>query len=55
MRRLLIIIEDWENYLEVAQNELELQQAADATAELLFEMGQVFETRLGDTGNATNF
>ena len=32
---------------------LEMEQSADASAELLFEMGQVFESRLGDSGNAT--
>ena len=48
MRRLLIRIEDWENYVEVAQSELEMLEDADEAAELLNEMGQTFETRIGD-------
>ena len=41
MRRLLKAIEDWDNYLEVATNELDLEEDPERRAELLFDIGSV--------------
>ncbi|MEE2756140.1 MAG: hypothetical protein VYA30_05745, partial [Myxococcota bacterium] len=52
MRRLLRVIEDWENYVEVAQNELELTEDGESASLILLEMGDVFENSIGDLDNA---
>ena len=52
MRGLLKEIEDWDNYVEVAQNEVELHEDPSASALVLLEMGTVFEQSVGDLDNA---
>ena len=52
MRRLLLGLQDWDNYLEVSQNEVELLDDPEGISALLLEMGQVLETHLGDLENA---
>ncbi|MFN3201894.1 MAG: tetratricopeptide repeat protein [Bradymonadia bacterium] len=52
MRRLLAQGDNWEGWLEVAELEAERTEDPAAQAELLFEMGDVLETRLEDPERA---
>ena len=48
MRRLLRHIEDWDNFLEVASMELELEDVPGRRAQVLLDIGQAFESNIGD-------
>jgi tetratricopeptide (TPR) repeat protein len=52
MRRLLLELEEWEDYLQVAEAEADRIEAAEPRAALIFEMGEVLEQRVGDPERA---
>ncbi|MEZ4433356.1 MAG: tetratricopeptide repeat protein [bacterium] len=52
MRRLLLVLGDWENYVDVAMAEAERQVDDRERSRLLFELGRILEERVGSAEQA---
>lgn len=55
MRRLLLVLGEWESYLEVATAEQERLEEPKARAVLVFQMGQILDERVGDRARALEY
>lgn len=55
MRRLLLVLGEWESYLEVATAEQERVEDPSARASLIFQMGQILDERIGDRARALEY